>query len=171
MTKYWITGFSPFTNATEMPWCFLNTAKSSAAVPKEEQSTFKDCAEVFKSGLSTSGIYTLTFPNSTEEIKVRKDTLQQPWGLPWVTAKAKEPLSTHSSCPSQAHTEGSAVAGHRAGCWAWPAALPPSVSTSCWNDETIGYPLRAPTPGAGITSFILMGVSSPNWSWISQSVL
>lgn len=115
MTKYWITGFSPFTNATEMPRCFLNTAKSSAAVPKEEQSTFKDCAEVFKSGLSTSGIYTLTFPNSTEEIKVRKDALQQSWGLPWVTEKAKEPLSTHSSCPSQAHSEGSAVTGYRAG--------------------------------------------------------
>ncbi|XP_057608611.1 angiopoietin-2 [Chionomys nivalis] len=48
-------------------------SKSSAAVPKEEQSTFKDCAEVFKSGLSTSGIYTLTFPNSTEEIKAYCD--------------------------------------------------------------------------------------------------
>lgn len=48
-------------------------SKSSAAVPKEEQSTFKDCGEVFKSGLSTSGIYTLTFPNSTEEIKAYCD--------------------------------------------------------------------------------------------------
>lgn len=32
---------------------------------------FRDCAEAFKAGLTTSGVYTLTFPNSTEEIKVR----------------------------------------------------------------------------------------------------
>ncbi|XP_055145133.1 angiopoietin-2 isoform X4 [Symphalangus syndactylus] len=40
---------------------------------KEEQISFRDCAEVFKSGHTTNGIYTLTFPNSTEEIKAYCD--------------------------------------------------------------------------------------------------
>ncbi|CAH6787085.1 Angpt2 [Phodopus roborovskii] len=51
----------------------MPNSKGSAAIPKEEQSTFRDCADVFKSGLTTSGIYTLTFPNSTEEIKAYCD--------------------------------------------------------------------------------------------------
>ncbi|XP_037750126.1 angiopoietin-2 isoform X2 [Chelonia mydas] len=42
-------------------------------VAKEEQIRFKDCAEAFKSGLSTSGIYTLTVPNSAEEKKTYCD--------------------------------------------------------------------------------------------------
>lgn len=37
---------------------------------KEEQISFKDCAEAFKSGLTTSGIYTLTVPNTAQEKKV-----------------------------------------------------------------------------------------------------
>lgn len=40
---------------------------------KEERVAFRDCAEAFKSGLTTSGVYTLTFPNSTEEIKAYCD--------------------------------------------------------------------------------------------------
>ncbi|XP_065257241.1 angiopoietin-2 isoform X4 [Emys orbicularis] len=40
---------------------------------KEEQIRFKDCAEAFKSGLTTSGIYTLTVPNSAEEKKTYCD--------------------------------------------------------------------------------------------------
>lgn len=50
--------------------CSLKAAKSSLAA-KEEQIIFRDCAEAFKAGLTTSGVYTLTFPNSTEEVKVR----------------------------------------------------------------------------------------------------
>uniref|UniRef100_A0A674HXP9 Angiopoietin 2 n=1 Tax=Terrapene triunguis TaxID=2587831 RepID=A0A674HXP9_9SAUR len=42
-------------------------------VAKEEQIRFKDCAEAFKSGLTTSGIYTLTVPNSAEEKKTYCD--------------------------------------------------------------------------------------------------
>ncbi|NWU94398.1 ANGP2 protein, partial [Upupa epops] len=38
---------------------------------KEEQISFKDCAEAFKSGLTTSGIYTLTVSNTVQEKKVR----------------------------------------------------------------------------------------------------
>ncbi|XP_007055110.2 angiopoietin-2 isoform X1 [Chelonia mydas] len=49
-----------------------NSAKNNF-VAKEEQIRFKDCAEAFKSGLSTSGIYTLTVPNSAEEKKTYCD--------------------------------------------------------------------------------------------------
>ncbi|XP_075412542.1 angiopoietin-2 isoform X1 [Tenrec ecaudatus] len=44
-----------------------NSAKTSAV--KEEQIVFRDCADAFKSGLKKSGVYTLTFPNSTQEKK------------------------------------------------------------------------------------------------------
>ncbi|XP_014388517.1 PREDICTED: angiopoietin-2 isoform X3 [Myotis brandtii] len=44
-----------------------------APAAKEERVTFRDCAEAFKSGLTTSGVYTLTFPNSTEETKAYCD--------------------------------------------------------------------------------------------------
>lgn len=47
---------------------------------KDEQIIFRDCGEAFKSGLTTSGVYTLTFPNSTEEIKVRRClSFSAPW--------------------------------------------------------------------------------------------
>ncbi|XP_055272308.1 angiopoietin-2 isoform X2 [Moschus berezovskii] len=42
---------------------------SYSLLAKDEQIIFRDCGEAFKSGLTTSGVYTLTFPNSTEEIK------------------------------------------------------------------------------------------------------
>ncbi|XP_036989800.2 angiopoietin-2 isoform X1 [Artibeus jamaicensis] len=45
----------------------------SAAAGKEKQAIFRDCAEVFKAGRTTSGVYTLTFPNSTEEVKAHCD--------------------------------------------------------------------------------------------------
>ncbi|XP_019573324.2 angiopoietin-2 isoform X1 [Rhinolophus sinicus] len=48
------------------------SAKNSL-VTKEEPIIFRDCAEAFRSGLTTSGLYTLTFPNSTEEVKAYCD--------------------------------------------------------------------------------------------------
>ncbi|KAF6375923.1 angiopoietin 2 [Rhinolophus ferrumequinum] len=48
------------------------SAKNSL-VTKEEPIIFRDCAEAFKSGLTTSGLYTLTFPNSTQEVKAYCD--------------------------------------------------------------------------------------------------
>ncbi|XP_062930793.1 angiopoietin-2 isoform X4 [Cynocephalus volans] len=48
----------------------ISTSNSkNSFVAKEEPIIFRDCAEVFRSGHTTNGIYTLTFPNSTEEIK------------------------------------------------------------------------------------------------------
>ncbi|ELK10061.1 Angiopoietin-2 [Pteropus alecto] len=48
----------------------LSTSSSKHSLAaKDEQIVFRDCAEAFKSGLATSGVYTLTFPNSTQETK------------------------------------------------------------------------------------------------------
>ncbi|KAG8588429.1 hypothetical protein GDO81_005971 [Engystomops pustulosus] len=41
-------------------------------IPKEEQLTFRDCADAYKAGLTSSGVYTLHFSNSTESVKVSK---------------------------------------------------------------------------------------------------
>ncbi|XP_062996846.1 angiopoietin-2-like [Elgaria multicarinata webbii] len=41
--------------------------------PPEDQKTFKDCAAAYKSGFSTSGVYTLWFPNTTSTAKVLCD--------------------------------------------------------------------------------------------------
>eukprot|EP00079_Xenopus_tropicalis_P010900 XP_002936261.1 PREDICTED: angiopoietin-2-like isoform X1 [Xenopus tropicalis] len=39
-------------------------------IPKEDQMTFRDCADVYKSGLTSSGVYTLHFSNATSTVKV-----------------------------------------------------------------------------------------------------
>ncbi|XP_068137456.1 angiopoietin-2 [Hyperolius riggenbachi] len=49
------------------------TAPRSSFVAKEEQIAFRDCAEAFKSGLTSSGIYTLTLSNTTEQVKTYCD--------------------------------------------------------------------------------------------------
>ncbi|KAB1257618.1 Angiopoietin-2 [Camelus dromedarius] len=48
----------------------MSTSNSkNSLVAKEEQIIFRDCADAFKAGLTTSGVYALRFPNSTEEKK------------------------------------------------------------------------------------------------------
>ncbi|XP_053313160.1 angiopoietin-2-like [Spea bombifrons] len=42
-------------------------------VSKEEQMTFRDCADAYKAGLTSSGVYTLHFPNSTNTVKALCD--------------------------------------------------------------------------------------------------
>lgn len=38
---------------------------------RDTPTTFMDCAAVFKSGNTQSGVYTLTLPNTTTEVKVQ----------------------------------------------------------------------------------------------------
>lgn len=38
---------------------------------RDTPTAFVDCAAVFKSGNSQSGVYTLTLPNTTTEVKVQ----------------------------------------------------------------------------------------------------
>ncbi|KAM4693701.1 angiopoietin-2 [Discoglossus pictus] len=49
------------------------TAPRSSFVAKEEQITFKDCAEAFKAGFTANGIYTLIMPNTTDQVKTYCD--------------------------------------------------------------------------------------------------
>lgn len=86
---------------------------------------FRDCAEAFKSGLTTSGVYTLTFPNSTEEIKVG-------CSLPGVTPQLRAvtqpgPAQPHSHRTSWAPGPSSCrhcPGAHHAGALAHPSSYP-----------------------------------------------
>ncbi|MGH0182251.1 UNVERIFIED_CONTAM: hypothetical protein FKN15_008877 [Acipenser sinensis] len=57
----------------------INQCNEISMPPKEEVLRFKDCAEVYKSGLTTSGIYTLHYLNSTETVKGFGDSSGEYW--------------------------------------------------------------------------------------------
>lgn len=48
--------------------CF---AEPKIAMMQDTPTTYMDCAAVYKSGNIKSGIYTLTIPNTTTEVKVK----------------------------------------------------------------------------------------------------
>lgn len=48
-----------------------SAAETKAAMMQDTPSTHMDCAAVFKSGNTESGVYVLTLPNSTLEVKVK----------------------------------------------------------------------------------------------------
>lgn len=62
-----LTGLCYQTNGTFFPYI----AETKTAMMQDTPSTFMDCAAIFKSGNTKSGIYTLTLPNTTVEVKVR----------------------------------------------------------------------------------------------------
>lgn len=117
---------------------FLQAAKHSLAA-KGEQIVFRDCAEAFKSGLATSGVYTLTFPNSTQETKVRRP--RPPTSLlAWPAAHSgRGPQAPHPRPGRRSQLR----AGHR---WPWPPAAnvgtlarPPVPRSSPWaQSHTVG---------------------------------
>ncbi|XP_036371732.1 angiopoietin-2b isoform X3 [Megalops cyprinoides] len=49
-------------------------------VPKEDAASYRDCAEIYKSGITESGVYTLHLPNSTQPVKVFCDMKTQGGG-------------------------------------------------------------------------------------------
>lgn len=42
-----------------------------SATTKEEPASFRDCADILRSGAKDSGIYTIRLPNSTQAVKVQ----------------------------------------------------------------------------------------------------
>lgn len=55
-----MTDFFPLSSPTEM----------KTGMMQDTPTTFMDCAAIFKSGSTQSGVYTLTIPNTTIEVKV-----------------------------------------------------------------------------------------------------
>lgn len=55
-----------------MQFFFCISARSSI-LPQEDQIYFKDCADVYKSGRTKNGIYTIYVPNNRQPLKVSVD--------------------------------------------------------------------------------------------------
>nr|XP_020442056.1 angiopoietin-2-like isoform X2 [Monopterus albus] len=48
----------------------VNQLQEISNMPKEEPINFRDCAEILRSGVTESGIYSIRLPNSTQTVKV-----------------------------------------------------------------------------------------------------
>lgn len=48
----------------------ISPAESKTVMMQDIPTTFMDCAAIFKSGNTQSGVYTLTLPNTTVEVQV-----------------------------------------------------------------------------------------------------
>ncbi|XP_029369376.1 angiopoietin-2b isoform X1 [Echeneis naucrates] len=58
------------THTVQQLLAMVNHCNEMSNMPKEESLTFRDCAEILRSGMTESGIYSIQLPNSTQTIKV-----------------------------------------------------------------------------------------------------
>ncbi|MBN3305360.1 ANGP2 protein, partial [Amia calva] len=68
------------TDTVQQLLALVSQCNEISIAPKEEVLTFKDCAEIYKSGITESGVYTLHYPNSTQTVKVLCDMQTQGGG-------------------------------------------------------------------------------------------
>ncbi|XP_071775893.1 angiopoietin-2b [Centroberyx gerrardi] len=58
------------TDTVQQLLAMVNHCNEISTVPKEEPLSFRDCAEILRSGVTENGIYSLRLPNSTQTVKV-----------------------------------------------------------------------------------------------------
>lgn len=55
---------------------FLSFPVTTSAMMRDAPTVFRDCAAVFKSGITKSGVYSLNLPTMTQPIKVGETFIQ-----------------------------------------------------------------------------------------------
>eukprot|EP00064_Thunnus_orientalis_P003600 superscaffoldBa00000301_g3610 len=58
------------TDTVQQLLAMVNHCNEISNMPKEEPLSFRDCAEILRSGVTESGIYSIRLPNSTQTVKV-----------------------------------------------------------------------------------------------------
>uniref|UniRef100_A0A3Q3KEP0 Fibrinogen C-terminal domain-containing protein n=1 Tax=Monopterus albus TaxID=43700 RepID=A0A3Q3KEP0_MONAL len=58
------------TDTVQQLLAMVNHCNEISNMPKEEPINFRDCAEILRSGVTESGIYSIRLPNSTQTVKV-----------------------------------------------------------------------------------------------------
>ncbi|XP_059899579.1 angiopoietin-2b [Gadus macrocephalus] len=58
------------TNSVQQLLAMVNHCNEIATTAKEEQASFRDCADILRSGVKDNGIYSIRLPNSTQTVKV-----------------------------------------------------------------------------------------------------
>uniref|UniRef100_A0A7N6BZ01 Fibrinogen C-terminal domain-containing protein n=1 Tax=Anabas testudineus TaxID=64144 RepID=A0A7N6BZ01_ANATE len=58
------------TDTVQQLLAMVNNCNEISNTPKEEPLGFRDCAEILRSGVTESGIYSIRLPNSTQTVKV-----------------------------------------------------------------------------------------------------
>lgn len=95
---------------TDFFFSFLSPpTEMKTGMMQDTPTTFTDCAAIFKSGSTQSGVYTLTIPNTTIEVKVKwpccskQDShFQSGWAMwrPWMHINKHGPALTHPCLPN-----------------------------------------------------------------------
>ncbi|KAK2830175.1 hypothetical protein Q5P01_018106 [Channa striata] len=58
------------TDTVQQLLAMVNNCNKISNMPKEEPLSFRDCAEILRSGVTENGIYSIRLPNSTQTVKV-----------------------------------------------------------------------------------------------------